>query len=414
MSRSPKKVKRHERSGVYAKRGWLYYTIPETRIINGKAKTTEKWYSTKLKDTPENRHLLEEKRKKECNIPSSIVDKNILLSDYCSLYLKEKQREIEDTTYATYRGNVNRIMSFLSDVRVRDIDKKMVTRFLDALFTEKHYMKRTVKDTKAELSRICQKAVEDGILVHNPVPNIKLSKTLAAKYTNNIPDENKVFNIDEALKFLKSVKVFTKEHKHLKNHVLYKMFFLVAFLGLRREEILGLKWSAINFQRHTMYIIHTVTKGTMVNRKDRTKTKTSKREYYLPDILIDIFNELKTEELYYRKTCGSSYYDSDYIFKQDDGTLFSPDYPSKIFKKILKENTDLPQDVTFHGLRSTCVSILLNYCDNPKEVQKYVGHSEVTTTLDIYNRLKGKESMKKLATLMASLLEYEDSDDKKN
>ena len=407
MARPKKKIKRHNRSGVYSKKGWLYYTLPETHVVNGKVKTQERWIATKLKDSPENRQKVEELRKlKFTHSRTSLIDVNIIFSDYAILYLQEKEREVENTTYRTYRDNVNRINSFLSDIRVRDIDKKTVARFLDDLFEVKHLQKRTVEDTKAELNRICCKAVKDGILVYNPVPETKINKSLASKYTKNIPDENKVFSLDEALIFLNHAKVYINNHKRLESHVLYEMFFIIAFFGLRREEILGLKWSAINFTRKTMYIVHTVTQGTQVNRKDRTKTKDSQREYPLPDLLLKIFEQIKEKEQYYREKVGLAYKENDYIFKEDDGTQFSPSHPSKIFKKILREIPELPQDVQLRGLRGTCVSILLNYCDNPKEVQEFVGHKDITTTLEIYNKLKSRASKEKLGNIMASLLEY--------
>lgn len=408
MARPKKNNKRHDRSGVYSKKGWLYYTIPETRVVNGKAKTTERWISTKLKDTPANRKIVEETRKlKFCQDRSALPDINIIFCDYAIIYLNEKKREVEDTTYATYSANVKRINKFLSDVKVREIDKKKVAKFLDDLFVVNHLQARTVKDTKAELNRICNKAVEDGILVFNPVPSTKISKSLASEYTKNVPDENKVFSLEEAISFMRYVKDYLKRHPRIKNHVLYELFFIVAFLGLRREEVLGLKWSAINFYRKTIYITHTVTKGTKTNRKNSTKTKGSRREYPLPDILVDIFKRLKAKEDYYRKLYGSEYKENDYIFKQDDGTYFGTGYPTKIFKKILREISELPQDVIFHGLRSTCVSILLSNCDDPKEVKEFVGHSDIAVTLEIYDRIKSKTSKEKLANIMASLLEYD-------
>ena len=140
MARPKKNNKRHDRSGVYSKKGWLYYTIPETRVFNGKAKTTERWISTKLKDTPANRKIVEETRKlKFCQDRSALPDINIIFCDYAIIYLNEKKREVEDTTYATYSANVKRINKFLSDVKVREIDKKKVAKFLDELFVVNHF-----------------------------------------------------------------------------------------------------------------------------------------------------------------------------------------------------------------------------------------------------------------------------------
>ena len=88
MARPKKKNKRQERSGVYSKKGWLYYTIPETRVINGKAKTTERWISTKLKDTPANRKIAEGMRKQKfCQDRSSLPDVNIIFA-WCPVFFR--------------------------------------------------------------------------------------------------------------------------------------------------------------------------------------------------------------------------------------------------------------------------------------------------------------------------------------
>ena len=82
MARPKKKIKRHNRSGVYSKKGWLYYTLPETHVVNGKVKTQERWIATKLKDSPENRQKVEELRKlKFTHSRTSLIDVNIIFSD---------------------------------------------------------------------------------------------------------------------------------------------------------------------------------------------------------------------------------------------------------------------------------------------------------------------------------------------
>ena len=409
MSRKKKETKYKKRDGVYVRKGWLYYALPEKRVINGKLKTVEVETAAHLKDTPENRKYVKELRNKLYSKNNTIatIDRNITLGDYAKAYLEEKKRSIENTTQATYSYNIDRICAFIANVKVRDITKKIVEKFLDDLFIVRHLEERTVEDTKAELNRICKLAVEDGILLVNPVPKASINKNLAAEYTKNIPDEEKYFSLSEATKFLKYVKEFIDFNKRLRNDILYEMFFLIAFFGLRREEILGLRWSAININREGLYITHTVTRGTKVNRKDKTKTKKSKREYPLPEIMLKVIKKLKEKEELNRKKYREKYKGNEYIFKQKNGTLFDPGYPTSIFKDILRLHPDLPQHVSLHGLRSSCVSILLGETDNPKEVSEYVGHEEITTTLERYAKIKSYESKLKLTKIMESLLPYE-------
>ena len=117
-----------------------------------------------------------------------------------------------------------------------------------------------------------------------------------------------------------------------------------------------------------------------------------------------MFQRLKDKEISNRKLCGSSYFDSDYIFKHVDGNLYYPDYPSKAFAKFIKRNPDLPQGITFHGLRSSCVSILVHQGMDVKSIQKWVGHKDIDTTLRIYAKVKDKEAKQDISNTMNGLL----------
>ena len=88
------------------------------------------------------------------------------------------------------------------------------------------------------------------------------------------------------------------------------------------------------------------------------------------------------------------YQENDYIFKHADGSLYYPDYPSKAFRKIIKKLPEWPQGITFHGLRSSCVSILVHQGMDVKSIQKWVGHRDLDTTLRIYAKVKEKEAKK--------------------
>ena len=118
-----------------------------------------------------------------------------------------------------------------------------------------------------------------------------------------------------------------------------------------------------------------------------------------------MFEKLKEKEDKYRKLFGSAYVENDYIFKHQDGTLYFPDYPSKAFKKLLAKIPELPQAVTFHGLRSSCVSILVHEGYDIKSIQKWVGHADIDTTLRIYAKVKDKESKKEISDGLNNLIQ---------
>ena len=193
--------------------------------------------------------------------------------------------------------------------------------------------------------------------------------------------------------------------------MLYELFYLTLFFGLRREEILGLRWSAIDFKSKTMSINHTVTKGTTVNRSNTTKTISSARDYPLNDEQLEMFLKLKEKEDSNRTFFGNTYIENDYIFKHIDGTLYYPDYPTKQFKKLIKQHPELPQSITFHGLRSSCVSILVHRGMDVKSIQKWVGHADIDTTLRIYAKVKDKESKKEVSETMNGIIPLKNYDD---
>lgn len=384
-------------TGIQSKKGYLYIVTSNTTFRNG-AKVTEKvWTATGLSDTPENVKKASEARERLCGKDTSeVLDKNITVQKYVDHYMAQKKRQIADTTYSAYLYRAKLIQQYFGkEERVRSLNKVTVERFLDALFTRYGLQPRTVKDTKAFLCGLLDQAVKDGIIVYNAVNDVVINKTLARQYAQLKTEEEEFFSYDEAQLFLDRVK----------NHELYELFYVTVFFGLRREEVLGLRWSALDFKNKTMRINHTVTKGTAVNRLDATKTASSAREYPLTDDQIEMFKALKKKEAYNRSLCGRDYYDSDYVFKHSDGTLYYPDYPSKTFTKLVKRIPELPHEITFHGLRKSCVSILIHQGMDVKSIQKWVGHADIDTTLKIYAKVKDKEAKKSISDAMNNVIE---------
>ncbi|WP_026513377.1 tyrosine-type recombinase/integrase [Butyrivibrio sp. LB2008] len=398
----PKKSGRRA-TGIQGRSGYLYI-IKNNYIIKDGNKILEKqWISTGLKDTSENIKKASEMRsrllkKKE----AKSTDRNISLSEYADGFLEKKKREVSDTTLSSYFYRANRIKNYFGDTKVKDLNETMVENFLDDMFKTYKVQRRTVKDTKVLLSSILEQAVKEGLIATNPAKEVVINKNLANKYAKEKDTDEEFFSYEEAQRFLDAIK----------DHELYELFYVTLFFGLRREELLGLRWSALDFKNKTMSINHTVTRGTVINRVNSTKTDSSTREYPLTDEQIEMFKRLKDKENEYRKLCGNGYFESDYIFKHRDGSLFYPDYPSKLFAKLIKKLPELPQEITFHGLRSSCVSILVHRGMDVKSIQKWVGHADIDTTLKIYAKVKDKEAKKEISDAMTGIISLKDYPDK--
>lgn len=139
---------------------------------------------------------------------------------------------------------------------------------------------------------------------------------------------------------------------------------LSAFYGLRRSEVLGLKWDAIDFERNTISIRHTVTSCTVDGRytivaADTTKTKSSRRTLPLVAPVRELLLNLRERQAKNRRLCGKSYCkeDDEYICLNEMGKRILPSYLSSHFGRTLEKNG--LRHIRFHDLRHTYATIFL-------------------------------------------------------
>ena len=167
---------------------------------------------------------------------------------------------------------------------------------------------------------------------------------------------------------------------------------VAAFYGLRRGEVLGLKWDAIDFERNTITIKRTVAsvnidgKVTIIEQ-DSAKTKSSLRTLPLVSQFREYFLSVKEAQKENKKVCGNSYdYSHDgYVFVDALGRRMKPDYISSTFS-VLLEKKGLKR-IRFHDLRHSCASLLLANGVPMKQIQEWLGHSDFNTTANIYAHL---------------------------
>ena len=394
MARKRKDGRRAE--GIQGRKGRLYYIITQQEVIDGKKISKRVWCATGLPDKDENISKAVEMREKRLSSAGSAlsVDRDVPMKTYVNLYLAKKRRTIADTTYSGYFYRGNRIIDFFDEIKVRSVSKVNVEQFMDHLITDCESQERTVKDIKTLLSGIMDQAVRDGLIAINPVKEATMNKTLVLKHAKVKNDDDDFFSFKEAQLFLTIAE----------SHELYELFFVTLFFGLRREEVLGLRWSCVDFDAKEFRVNHTVTKGMTVNRVNSTKTATSARTYPLTEEQVKMFKHLKAKETENRDLFGSAYHDNDYIFKHEDGSLYYPDYPTKAFGKLIKAHPELPQGITFHGLRKSCVSILVHEGYDVKRIQKWVGHADIDTTLKIYAKVKDKEAKQEILNGMNNII----------
>ena len=255
------------------------------------------------------------------------------------------------------------------DITLQTIKPKHIQDFYQYLL-DKGLSGNTVKHYHANIRKALQYAMKTDIIPTNPADKVDLPK---------IEEYNPNFYTSDEVKTLLNEVIGTK---------LEIPVMIDCFYGFRRGEVIGLKWSAIDFEKDTITINHTITQsnGKLIIR-DKTKTKSSKRTLPLEPIVKSFLLELKEEQEKNKELCGNSYNQEylEYICVDNCGNLIRPDYVTETFLKLLKKK-NLKQ-IRFHDLRHTCASILLKNGANMKEIQAWLGHSNYNTTANLYAHL---------------------------
>lgn len=169
-----------------------------------------------------------------------------------------------------------------------------------------------------------------------------------------------------------------------------------VLMGLRRSEIIGVKYSDIDYINRTLHVERQLGKVPMSKKEDfkpktytkqeiDVKTESSNRVIPIPDILFEAIMEERQKYEKNRKrriNDTNPFFDGNYICCSTYGKPRSKDFHWKYFKQILQEN-DLP-DIRWHDLRATYCTILLKNDFNPKAVSKLMGHAKEIITIDVY------------------------------
>lgn len=353
-------------------------------VINLKedGKYKQKWISTKLKVKGNKRKATEFLNKIMAEYEANETQPNtddILFTDYLMQWLEKKKSKIDPITWQGYRIYVEKhIVPFFESKRLKlsELKPRHISDYYDYKFTSGRLdgkpgglSVRTIKSHSLIIKEVLDDALVKEIITKNVAAKVPLPKQ-----KNKIKKET-FLNTEEANQILSL----------FKGHHLQPLIYVTLYYGLRRSEVLGLKWSAIDFKNDKIKINHTVVKHTTVVAKDKTKTEASRREYILlPEIKAVLLN-LKKEAQKNKKIFGKTYQNNDYVFTWPDGRLYRPDYITSAFQKVLAKN-NFPK-MRFHDLRHSCASILYDKGWELKDIQTWLGHADIETTANIYTHI---------------------------
>lgn len=276
--------------------------------------------------------------------------------------------QIEETTAYGYHGMIeNYLKPQLGEIRLQKLTARDIQQYYTWLMGEKELSPNTVIKHHNLLTNTLNAAERQEYITKNPMRAVSPPKKRQREAKFYTPEQLGIL-LDKAVGTRLELPVF-----------------ICAYLGLRRGELCGLRWSDVDLEHKTITIENTRTQAGKKEIEKGTKTASSTRTLYLPDTLCDMLKAAKENQQACRAEYKNAYDDNDYVVVMEDGRPFRPNYLSELFGKFLADN-DLPK-IVLHELRHTFAS-LSNQAGIPAyNIGKALGHSTPATTQKIYTHL---------------------------
>ena len=297
-------------------------------------------------------------------------------TDYIEKWLNSARPSLATTTYQSYSNMIKaRILPYFKplDLKLQEVTPQHIEDFYQTILDD-NCTTNTVIHYHSILRKAMQVAVKKDIILKNPVDKVQRPKKNV--YHGNFYTEDEMLTLFDAVS----------------GDPLELCVKIAAYYGLRRCEVLGLRWDAIDLERKTISIKHKVIEAEVDGKfrpvgEDVLKTKSSFRTLPLIPAVEKLLLEEKEKQEMFRRLFKKSYCRDylDYICVDQTGKLLRPNYVTEHFTWLIQKY-DLKK-IRFHDLRHTCASLLLSNGISMKQIQIWLGHSTFATTADIYAHL---------------------------
>ncbi|HFL2426427.1 TPA: tyrosine-type recombinase/integrase [Clostridioides difficile] len=372
--------------GGVRKRGKKWYYYFDTGIVDCKRKKVEKVGGKTKKEAEK---ALRDAINEFENSGTVFDETNISLSDYLDFWYKEYVLlNCKFYTQDNYKRAIeNHIKPSLGKYKLKSINPAVIQEFLNIKSKEKYtedgkeknYSKGTLKLIYGVLNTSLKLAVYPYKLIReNPAQYVSIPKNLIKTNTSN---KVKTITLNDFDTILHKFPVGTKA---------YIPLMIGFYTGMRKGEVLGLFWEDIDLENNIIKI-----RRNLVKKKDSNfelappKTNSSIRDIKIGDTLSKILKDEKLNQKKQKVKIGKWYKTTEYnwVCRKKDGSFVTH---GDIDMAIAIINKDLNIDFNFHCLRHTHATLLLENGANIKDIQKRLGHSKRTTTMDTYSHVTHK------------------------
>ncbi len=326
----------------------------------------------------------------QCISVSAPKSFNTKLVDFIPTYLKIEKDLLAPTTFSYYTRIINTlIVPMLGHFKLKEIKPEHVQQYITQLLnlpktyqsgkentTGEKLSAASVKRYLTVLQSVLNRAVKLGLISESPakaekisVPKVQTPKT-------------EIFTKQEAAEMLTCL-----QNEPLQFQALIQ---LAVYAGARRGELVGLKFSDVDFDTH----IITIERAAYKLKDQPTRTKPPKdyetRTITVNESCCELLKSLKSEKEKRKQKLGAKWVDEDWIFTQSNGAIMNPTTPSEQFSAFLKKNN--LRHRKFHSLRHTSATLLLYAGVDIRQVQNRLGHSDISTTNKYLQLIKSADA----------------------
>lgn len=297
------------------------------------------------------------------------------VEQYLRYWLEHSAKDrIRPRTYERYEQYVRvHILPTLGKVKLQSLSPQHIQTWKSKKLKE-GLSPTTVRTMHVVLHKALSDAIKLGLVSRNVTEMVSPPRKAR--------QEMQVLTANQARQFLDAAKGEPDE----------ALFIVALATGMRRGELLGLKWQDINFQEGILRVRRTLNRiptvlgegaGSLV--ESEPKTMQSRRSIVLPAFALEALQRQKLVQTKWRQNAGDAWEEHGYVFTTPTGRYIHPNTLYARFKALLKK-AGLP-DIRFHDLRHSVATQLLSSGVHPKVVQEILGHSQISMTMDIYSHV---------------------------
>lgn len=308
------------------------------------------------------------------------------VGDYLRAWLDQQEGQLKPSTHGNYSRYLTAdVIPALGGKLLKDLQRADVAALVRRLQDDGRGA-TTVRRIHAVLSSALADAVQDGLLAENVAKGARLPRVDRQRV--------KVWTPEQAGRFLEAV----AEHR------LGALFELAILTGMRRGELVGLRWSDVDLLSRTIAVTTQLVLTSSGVVEGTVKTDAGQgRRVPLSERAVSVLMGWRLRQDAEREEWGDAYQDSGRVFTWEDGREYRPDYVSKLFR-TLTEGKDLPP-MHFHSLRHLHASLMLASGQDLTVVAKTMGHSTSQITRDLYAHLfedRARHAVEGAASLLPS------------